>query len=381
LIGLMERGMLPDAVIRIGIRLMPRRRLQQEDHGGAEANREHQRQFFADLAAGPVAVATDAANRQHYELPPEFFGEVLGRRRKYSCCLYPIWVRDLATAEEAMLRQTCRRAGLADGMDILELGCGWGSLTLWMTEHYRNSRITAVSNSLPQRVYIETCFAPWHKVRTKLAPRIPRRREARPGERANEPKTPDAFSGDSPARFYLHERAFQTLFDSNRNDIYRSYEIMSLGRTLLPILVLMGMQVFSDSSADGSGDFRSPSDRLAPCPSSPNCVSTQAKGGYHAIQPIPYTGSREGVVEQLKAVLQKMKRSRIITVSPDYLHVEFRTFLGFVDDVEFYIDQVQHLIHMRSASRTGYWDFGVNRRRLETIRVEFNRLESREVSL
>ena len=157
LIGLMERGVLPDAVIRLGIRLLHRRRLQQEDHGGVEANREHQRRFFAELAAGPLAVATDAANRQHYELPPEFFGEVLGPRRKYSCCLYPSGVRDLATAEEVMLRQTCRRAGLADGMDILELGCGWGSLTLWMAEHYPDSRITAVSNSLPQRIHIEEC--------------------------------------------------------------------------------------------------------------------------------------------------------------------------------------------------------------------------------
>jgi cyclopropane-fatty-acyl-phospholipid synthase len=157
LISLMERRVLPDAVIRIGIRLLHRRRLQQEDYGGVEANRERQRRFFAELAAGPLAVATDAANRQHYELPPEFFGEVLGPRRKYSCCLYPSGVRDLATAEEVMLRQTCRRAGLADGMDILELGCGWGSLTLWMAEHYPDSRITAVSNALAQRIHIEEC--------------------------------------------------------------------------------------------------------------------------------------------------------------------------------------------------------------------------------
>jgi uncharacterized protein (DUF1499 family) len=143
----------------------------------------------------------------------------------------------------------------------------------------------------------------------------------------------------------------------------------------------MGWQVFSVSSAVGSRDISSTRNRLAPCPSSPNCVSTQEKGGYHAIPPIPYTGSREGVLEQLKALLQEMKRSRIITVSPDYLHAEFRTFLGFVDDVEFYIDQEQQLIHMRSASRTGYWDFGVNRRRLEAIRVELNRLGSLEVSL
>jgi len=148
---------------------------------------------------------------------------------------------------------------------------------------------------------------------------------------------------------------------------------MSLGRTLLTILLLMGSQVFSDSSSAGSGDFRSPSDRLAPCPGSPNCVSTQARGGYHAIPPIPYSGSEEGVLEHLKTVLQKMKRSRIVASSPDYLHAEFRTLLGFVDDVEFYIDQEQHLIHMRSASRIGYWDLGVNRRRLEAIRLEFNR--------
>ena len=147
---------------------------------------------------------------------------------------------------------------------------------------------------------------------------------------------------------------------------------MSLGRTLLPILLLMGSQVLSHSAAAGFDNFRSPSDRLAPCPSSPNCVSSQAKGGYHAIAPIPYSGSQEGVLERLKAVIQGMKRSRMITVLPVYLHAEFRSFLGFVDDVEFALDQEQHLIHMRSASRLGYWDLGVNRRRLEAIRAEFN---------
>jgi uncharacterized protein (DUF1499 family) len=89
----------------------------------------------------------------------------------------------------------------------------------------------------------------------------------------------------------------------------------------------------------------------------------------------------EKVFKQLRAVLQKMKRSRIVSVSQDYIHAKFRTLLGFVDDVEFYIDQEQQLIHMRSASRMGYWDFGVNRRRLETIIAELNRLESLEVSL
>ncbi len=147
---------------------------------------------------------------------------------------------------------------------------------------------------------------------------------------------------------------------------------MSLGRALLPILLLMGWQVLSTSFAAGDDNSRSGSDRLAPCPNSPNCVSSQAGGGYHAIPPITYSGSREDVLETLKALIQKMKRSRIITVSPDYLRAEFRSFLGFVDDVEFSIDQEHHLIHMRSASRLGYWDLGVNRRRLEAIRAQFN---------
>ena len=148
---------------------------------------------------------------------------------------------------------------------------------------------------------------------------------------------------------------------------------MVLVRTLLPILLLMGSLVLSDLSAAGSDKLPSSRDRLAPCPGSPNCVSSQAKGGYHAILPISYSGSQEGVIETITAVIQGMKRSRIITVSPDYLQAEFWTFLGFVDDVEFALDQEQHLIHMRSASRFGYWDLGVNRRRLEAIRTEFYR--------
>lgn len=156
LVDLMEQGLLPDAVIRRGIRRLLRKRLQDEDHGCADVNRERQRTLFAALADGPLAVATAAANRQHYELPPVFFEQVLGPRRKYSSCLYPIGVNGIAAAEEAMLRLTCQRAGLSDGMDILELGCGWGSLTLWMAEQYPEARITAVSNSTPQRKHIES---------------------------------------------------------------------------------------------------------------------------------------------------------------------------------------------------------------------------------
>jgi cyclopropane-fatty-acyl-phospholipid synthase len=102
-----------------------------------------------------VAIHTDAANRQHYELPPGFFEQCLGPRLKYSGCYYPTGGETLAQAEEAMLALYGERAQLADGQDILELGCGWGSLTLWMAQQYPNARITAVSNSAPQRRFIE----------------------------------------------------------------------------------------------------------------------------------------------------------------------------------------------------------------------------------
>ena len=91
---------------------------------------------MSDLRRSPIAVETQAANEQHYEVPPAFFEKVLGRRRKYSCCHWPPGVKTLDAAEEAMLALTAARAELADGMDILDLGCGWGSLTLWAAEHF-----------------------------------------------------------------------------------------------------------------------------------------------------------------------------------------------------------------------------------------------------
>src|SRR6187397_3406470 len=102
-----------------------------------------------------TAPLADAANRQHYEVPAEFFALALGPRRKYSSAWWPAGTRDLAEAEERALEATCQRAGLADGQRILELGCGWGSLTLWMAEHYPNAQITALSNSHSQREFIE----------------------------------------------------------------------------------------------------------------------------------------------------------------------------------------------------------------------------------
>jgi cyclopropane-fatty-acyl-phospholipid synthase len=107
------------------------------------------------MAARPIALHTADANAQHYELPAEFFRNFLGPRRKYSCALYLKGGESLAEAEERALEETAAHAALADGQAILELGCGWGSLSLWMAEHFPNARITAVSNSRSQRLHIE----------------------------------------------------------------------------------------------------------------------------------------------------------------------------------------------------------------------------------
>ncbi|MBI1406879.1 MAG: methyltransferase domain-containing protein [Caulobacter sp.] len=112
-------------------------------------------EFARDMRGRPIAEHTDAANEQHYEVPAEFFHLVLGPRLKYSSCLYDGDVRTLAQAEDRALAVTCEHAGLADGQDILELGCGWGSLSLWMAARYPNARIVSVSNSNGQREYIE----------------------------------------------------------------------------------------------------------------------------------------------------------------------------------------------------------------------------------
>ncbi|MFC5577275.1 SAM-dependent methyltransferase [Lysobacter niabensis] len=154
LLGLAERGVLPDALIRLGIRRLCADRLEAESAGGLSAQSSRFAARIAELRQSPVAIHTDAANRQHYELPPAFFAHCLGPRLKYSSCYYPNGNESLAQAEEAMLALYGERAALADGQDILELGCGWGALTLWMAQRYPHARITAVSNSRPQRSFI-----------------------------------------------------------------------------------------------------------------------------------------------------------------------------------------------------------------------------------
>jgi cyclopropane-fatty-acyl-phospholipid synthase len=144
--AVIDAGRLPDAVLRATIRrLLDARR----SSGGAASGELAER-----LWAGPVTVAVDEANLQHYEVPAEFFEIMLGERLKYSSAWWPDGVDDVDAADEAMLDLTCQRAGLADGQDILELGCGWGSLTLWMAERYPAARIVAVSNSSTQRAFI-----------------------------------------------------------------------------------------------------------------------------------------------------------------------------------------------------------------------------------
>jgi len=155
LLGLAERGLLPDALVRSGIRRMCAQRLRDEHANHPDAASRRAALLIDELRRSPVAIHTDAANRQHYELPPAFFHACLGPRLKYSSCFYPTGNETLAEAEDAMLALYGERAQLVDGLDILELGCGWGSLTLWMAERYPHARITAVSNSRPQREFIE----------------------------------------------------------------------------------------------------------------------------------------------------------------------------------------------------------------------------------
>jgi cyclopropane-fatty-acyl-phospholipid synthase len=152
--ALLARGLVPDALIRLKIRSLLRQRLADEARGGLEAVHGRFRDLLARMGEAPVALHTAEANDQHYEVPPAFFERVLGPRLKYSCALFEPG-DTLGEAEARMLALTCARAGLADGQRILELGCGWGSLSLWMAERYPNAQVTGVSNSRDQRAFIE----------------------------------------------------------------------------------------------------------------------------------------------------------------------------------------------------------------------------------
>ena len=153
-IELCERGLVPDGVARFFMRRLMAQRLREEGAHDAERAAQRMQAWLGQLRASPIAIATQAANRPHYEVPAAFFEQHLGPRLKYSCCLYPRGDEALAQAEDAMLALYAERAQLADGMRILDLGCGWGSLSLWLAERYPRSQVVGLSNSHGQREYI-----------------------------------------------------------------------------------------------------------------------------------------------------------------------------------------------------------------------------------
>lgn len=153
-VGWVERGLAPDWLVRAGIRRLCAQRLEEIEAADVERGAHITAQFAQGMRLAPIALVPDLANSQHYEVPAEFFAEVLGPNRKYSCAYWPDGVHDLGQAEELALALTTERAGIEDGHRVLELGCGWGSLTLWMAKHFPRCSITAVSNSRSQRASI-----------------------------------------------------------------------------------------------------------------------------------------------------------------------------------------------------------------------------------
>ena len=149
-----ERGLVPDFAIRFGVRRLIRQRLAEIDAHDCEEAAEQRRAFVAMMRVGPIAPVPDLANRQHYEVPAELFRLVLGSHRKYSCGYWPEHTVYLSVAEVAALEQVARRAGIDNGMRVLELGCGWGSFLLWAANRYPRAQFLGVSNSRSQRDFV-----------------------------------------------------------------------------------------------------------------------------------------------------------------------------------------------------------------------------------
>lgn len=158
---LLDRGYLPDVVLRRAIRLLNAQRIRslakpEDDFGRHVA---FKKEYIRSLKTREIAIEQDKANEQHYEVDTGFMLSCLGKRAKYSCCLYETGRETLDQAEEAMLNSYCEKAGLKDGQDVLDLGCGWGSLSLYLAERYPNSRIRALSNSRTQKIHIDSITA------------------------------------------------------------------------------------------------------------------------------------------------------------------------------------------------------------------------------
>lgn len=153
--SLIEKDIIPDALMRAGIRSLLRKRIAEETAPTNELQQARLMEFVRQLKSSPIAVHTAAANEQHYEVPTDFYLRVLGPRLKYSSCIWNDGIKDLAAAENAMLDETVRRAGIEDGHTILDLGCGWGSFTLYAAARFRRSAVHAVSNSRTQKQFID----------------------------------------------------------------------------------------------------------------------------------------------------------------------------------------------------------------------------------
>ena len=150
-----EQGLVPDRAIRAGIRRLCTQRLEEIGAHNVEHAGTALTDFVSAMRAAEIAPLPALANEQHYEVPASFFGQVLGEHRKYSCCYWTEGTRSLHEAEAQALQLTCERAGIEDGMAVLDLGCGWGSASLWIAEWYPGCSVTSVSNSQSQREFIE----------------------------------------------------------------------------------------------------------------------------------------------------------------------------------------------------------------------------------
>ena len=154
-LSMIEKGYISDLLVRIGIRALLRKRLVDISSSECELADKNQMKMISLMNASPIAMNTSSANEQHYEVPPEFYELVLGERFKYSCCFWDEDTNDLDQAEINALEITCKRAMLNDGQAILDMGCGWGSLSLWIAENYPNTSVLSVSNSKTQKLFIE----------------------------------------------------------------------------------------------------------------------------------------------------------------------------------------------------------------------------------
>ncbi|BAV09442.1 cyclopropane-fatty-acyl-phospholipid synthase [Filimonas lacunae] len=153
--SLLEKDYFPDSLIRTGIRRLLKQRLQNENKGCTEVQQQHLLQLIQELKDSPIAVNTTDANEQHYEVPTRFYQYCLGPHLKYSSGYWKEGVTDIHTSEKDMLLLTCDRAQLQNGQEVLELGCGWGSLSLFMAVRYPQSSFTVVSNSRTQKMHID----------------------------------------------------------------------------------------------------------------------------------------------------------------------------------------------------------------------------------